>query len=492
MNKRQKEVAQAQLNSEQAVLKQLEKQYQSALKDIDRKIRILQSDELTQSRIYRLEYQKALKGQIEGIIEKLHGDEYTTIQDYLSHSYTDAFIGTMYDLHGQGVPLITPIDQKAAVKAIQIDSKISGGLYDALGVDTKKLKKTIANEITRGIAGGMSNNEIARNITSATKAPLSRARTIARTESHRITQASTYNAQTVAKSKGADVVKQWDSTLDSDTRPTHKRLDGQIREVDEPFEMDGKSAMYPGDFGDPAEDCNCRCVSIQRAKWALDENELQTLKDRAKYFGLDKSKDFEDFKKKYLDTVSKQNYTVLEKLNYSGKVTPAIEASLEKSLLKMPERHRTLAESKISGIEITDNPDSSGYDVRTKKIYFSTESDDPDTIIHEYAHGLEDALNIYEDPEFKKVMMKGLENIGLADVIVDEETFMRPIYRIESEKFISLYQGRLYDGFYKGGDSFTLDTMRDYFSEGYREYIVNPDNLKKHDPDLFNYIEGIR
>ena len=301
MNKRQKEVAQAQLNSEQAVLKQLEKQYQSALKDIDRKIKILQSDELTQSRIYRVEYQKALKGQVEGILDKLHGDEYTTIQDYLSHSYTDAFIGTMYDLHGQGIPLITPIDQKAAVTAIQTDSKISGSLYDALGVDTKNLKKAIANEITRGIAGGMSNYEIARNISSATKAPLSRARTIARTESHRITQASTYNAQTVAKSKGADVVKQWDATLDSDTRPTHQKLDGQIREIDEPFEMDGKSAMFPGDFGDPAEDCNCRCVSIQRARWALDESELQTLKDRAKFFGLDKTTDFDDFKKKYLN-----------------------------------------------------------------------------------------------------------------------------------------------------------------------------------------------
>ena len=300
MNKREKEVFLAQLDTEEAVLKELEKQYQKALADINRKIMILQSDELTQSRIYRLEYQKALKGQVEAILDKLHGDEYSTLQQYLHDSYTDAFIGAVYDMHGQGVPLIMPIDQAAAVKAIQTDSKINEGLYEALGVDTKKLKKTISNEITRGIAGGMSNNEIARNITFATKAPLSRAKTIARTESHRITQASTYNAQKSAKAKGADVVKQWDSTMDGDTRPTHRKLDGQIRELDEPFEMDGKSAMYPCDFGDPAEDCNCRCVSLQRAKWALDEDELETLKERAKFFGLNKTEDFNDFKKKYL------------------------------------------------------------------------------------------------------------------------------------------------------------------------------------------------
>lgn len=300
MNKREKEVLQAQLDSEKAVLKELEKQYRSALDDINTKIMILQSDELTQSKIYRLEYQRALKGQVEAILEKLHGDEYSTIQQYLHDSYTDSFIGTMYDMHGQGVPLIMPIDQAAAVKAIQTDSKISEGLYNALGIDTKDLKKNISAEITRGIAGGMSNNEIARNIHNATRAPLSRAKTIARTENHRITQASTYNAQRGAKAKGANVVKQWDSTMDGNTRSTHRHLDGQIREIDEPFEMDGKKAMFPGDFGDPAEDCNCRCVSLQRARWALDEGELKTLQERAAYFGLDKTETFEDFKNKYL------------------------------------------------------------------------------------------------------------------------------------------------------------------------------------------------
>ena len=88
--------------------------------------------------------------------------------------------------------------------------------------------------------------------------------------------------------------------LDGKTRPTHRKLDGQIREVDEPFEMDGKKAMFPGDFGDPAEDCNCRCASLTRARWGLDEDELKTLKERAKFFDLDKTKDFKDFKKKYL------------------------------------------------------------------------------------------------------------------------------------------------------------------------------------------------
>lgn len=301
MNKRQKEVIQHELDAEKEVLEKLTQQYQRALNDIDRKIRILESDELTQSRIYRIEHQKVLRKQVSAVLEKLHADEYTTIQQFLSDSYTDAFVGTAYDMFGQGVPLILPIDKNAAVKAVTTDSKISEGLYESLGVDTKKLKSTISAEITRGLASGLAHSEIARNIANTAKAPLSRAKTIVRTESHRIQQASKHDAQKAAVQKGANVVKQWNSTLDGDTRPTHKRLDGKLAEVDEFFEMDGKQARYPGDFGDPAEDCNCRCQLLQRARIALDEDELKTLQERAKFFGLDKTDDFDEFKSKYLE-----------------------------------------------------------------------------------------------------------------------------------------------------------------------------------------------
>ena len=123
---------------------------------------------------------------------------------------------------------------------------------------------------------------------------------IARTEGHRIQCQSAYDAQQAAISKGADVVKQWNSVLDGRTRTNHRQLDGQIREVNEPFEISGMKADYPGAFGRASEDCNCRCALLQRARWALDDDELETLKKRAAFHDLDKSKDFEDLQKKYL------------------------------------------------------------------------------------------------------------------------------------------------------------------------------------------------
>lgn len=301
MLKREKEVFEKLLTDEESVIKDLEKSFQRALQDIETKIKILQADEMTQSKIYQIQYQRALKAQIEGIVEKLHGDNFTSIQQYLNECYTNAFVGTMYALHGQGMPVLAPIDQDAAVRAVMTDSKINEGLYEALGVDAKALKKSIQREISVGLSSGATYAEITRNISFATGAPLSRAKTIVRTEGHRVQQASSADARDAAKAQGCSVVKQWDSTLDGKTRDTHRELDGQIRETDKPFESSsGRKARYPGDFGDPAEDCNCRCVALTRATWDLDESELKTLKERAAFFGLDKTGSFKDFEKKYL------------------------------------------------------------------------------------------------------------------------------------------------------------------------------------------------
>ena len=50
---------------------------------------------------------------------------------------------------------------------------------------------------------------------------------------------------------------------------------------------------------------NCRCTISQRAKWRLDEKELTRFKERAEYYGIDKAKNFDEFKSKYLKTVDK-------------------------------------------------------------------------------------------------------------------------------------------------------------------------------------------
>lgn len=150
-------------------------------------------------------------------------------------------------------------------------------------------------------------------------------------EKNWIQQTSSRDAQHAAKAKGADIVKQWDAVLDGRTRDSHRRVDGEIRELDEKF---SNGLMFPGDpSGSAAEVINCRCTSNTRAKWALDEEELETLKERAAYFGLDKTKDFEDYKKKYLSAseqyrrkTANDGHQIIDKPTYQKLTNPFVKS----------------------------------------------------------------------------------------------------------------------------------------------------------------------
>lgn len=322
LTKAEKEVLRERLKSEKAVLKALEKQYETALEEIDDKIASLlgRGDADLPNVIHQVQYQRLIKAQVKAALDRLHAGEYETIDKYLRDSYTDGFVGTLYNLHRQGVPVIVPIEQEAAIKAVTIDSKLKEPLYESLGVDVTKLKKTISAEITRGIAAGYSYGEMAQGIALMTKAPLSRARTIVRTEAGRVQEQANFDAANKAKAAGADVVKQWSAVLDGKTRDTHRELDHQIREMDKPFEIGGKKAMYPHDFGDPAEDCNCRCTMLTRARAALDADELKVMQERAEFFGLDKTDSFAEFKEKYLKAAQTVENTGISGIIEKGKI----------------------------------------------------------------------------------------------------------------------------------------------------------------------------
>lgn len=321
MNRQQKEIQQVFLNNEKEVLEALKDNYQDALEEINSKIEGLMArqDADMQHVIYQVEYQKSLKGQIEAIIEQLHSNNFESVSEYITKSYEDGFVGTMYDLQGQGIPLIIPIDQEAVSAAIQHETKLSANLYASFGKDLGDLKKKISGEISRGIATGQMFSEIARNISGYARISRNNAARIARTEGHRIQNRAAMNACGKAKEKGADVVKQWDASLDKKTRKSHRKVDGEIRELDEPF---SNGLMYPGDpNGGASEVINCRCALLQRARWALGND--FTKWDSEEGIVSIKAKDYADFKNKY-NEASKRVRSSTQKINEKRKTTEGI------------------------------------------------------------------------------------------------------------------------------------------------------------------------
>lgn len=307
------------LDGEKKVLGDLERQYKRALEAIDEKIAALlgRGDADMQHVIYRVEHQKALRIQVQAILEQLQANEFETISEYLTNSYNDGFVAAMYSMHQQDQPFVVPIDQKQVVQAIQHDTKLSEDLYTSLGEDVQRLKKVISAEISRGIASGLGYGEIARNIGNLSKAPLSRAKTIARTEAGRIQEQATIDAAAKSKAKGARIVKMWDAVRDGSTRSAHRQLHGQVREIEEPYEYGTKKAMHPHGFGDPALDINCRCTSVIMSKKLLDKTMLEELQENAKVWGLDTTDSIEEFKKRYMKAAE-----TVDKSGKSGIIEP--------------------------------------------------------------------------------------------------------------------------------------------------------------------------
>ena len=292
------------LKNEKAVIKQIEKTYQEAIAEIDKFILQLlarKDTENLQSIIYQIKYQQAIKKELESYLKVLHSKNFKTVDEYLKECYEQAHIGTLFDLQGQGIPLILPLDQEQIVKAVVLNSKLSAPLYNSLGYNVDVLKINVMMEISRGIAQALSYQEIARNLTNVTNVDYNKTLRIAKTEGHRIQQEATYNVQQRAIEKGADVVKQWDSTLDGRTRPTHQALDGVIVGVDEYFiSPSGGEALYPGGFGIAKEDCNCRCCLLQRAKWALSDEEFTKMNGKTNELQhFESVSDYDEFKKKF-------------------------------------------------------------------------------------------------------------------------------------------------------------------------------------------------
>lgn len=79
---------------------------------------------------------------------------------------------------------------------------------------------------------------------------------IAETEMHRDANAGAYD---VARMAGA-TVKVWHTMEDDRVRDTHFYLDGVSSPIDGYFySYAGGMTQYPGEWGIPEEDCNCRC-----------------------------------------------------------------------------------------------------------------------------------------------------------------------------------------------------------------------------------------
>ena len=189
--------------------------------------------------------------------------------------------------------------------------------------------------------------------------------------------------------------------------------------------------------------------------------------------------------------------TLLQKLNYSSNVPETERQSIENELSVLPQWQRDKAESIIDKVVMTEkDAGGSGYYYPTKTLYLHPEHKNGD-VIHEYGHALEISLDLRHNSKYISVRKSGIDVEDISKIVYDDNTYTQAVYLLQNSKFISEYQGRLYesptDGIFKAGTmQINEDMLKEYFSEGYRAFYQEPSVLKEKDPQLYHFIEGLK
>lgn len=295
------------LDQEADIRKKLAKNYQEALKEVKSRIlKMAEDSEFKGEKAMQAKYLLMLEAQLETILHKLGDTNVQDMTEYLKLVYQEAHLGCLYGLHQEGVGLVLQIDEERVERSVSRENagmKFSKRLYR----NAEELKETVKTEMARGFSTGKDYRSMAAQIALRTGISMKRAFTIARTEGLRVESESIQSCMEDAKDKGAEVVKEWCSTLDDVTRSTHRELDGQVREVEEEFEIPstGNKAMYPGGFGIAKEDINCRCCVNQRARWALGSERYKYSRFSGDIVSI-KSGEYKEWKEKYLHIVKEK------------------------------------------------------------------------------------------------------------------------------------------------------------------------------------------
>ena len=136
---------------------------------------------------------------------------------------------------------------------------------------SNEIAQTTAKEMQRlvsyGLNEGLPIDDIADLINNDARFNTNRGKLIARTEATRLHASAATKTIKDSNSFGILVKKGWIGNLDGVTRDSHRYLITKYSQKqnaiypDEYFITEaGKKALYPGDFGLPGEDCNCRCA----------------------------------------------------------------------------------------------------------------------------------------------------------------------------------------------------------------------------------------
>ena len=267
--------------------KDVKQKFEKYMQDFDRKDKVkrelVKSGQLSQSEYIEWRRNQLLVGQRWEEMRDALAKDITNTQR-IANSMTKEFLPDAYAInHNYGTFEVekgsyintsyTLYDRDTVNRLIRDNPK----LLPAPKVDIPKAqlwnKRKLTSAITQGVLQGEAIPDIAKRLMTVTDMSKSAAIRNARTMTTSAECAGRIDSYKRAEDMGIEMQQAWVATLDDRTRHEHRLLDGQIRDVGEPFEVEGQKILYPGDpAAEPYLVYNCRCTVIALVKGTSLEN----------------------------------------------------------------------------------------------------------------------------------------------------------------------------------------------------------------------------
>ena len=181
---------------------------------------------------------------------------YNQLRDQLLFAYQYYYTG-LTEVSGKSSKLL-PLKKEWLTATIE--NELSGlTLKQTLQKDRQNIIYSLKSNLIQGVNRGESYSQMAKRMKDVVNGDYQKAVRIARTETHRVKEAGTFESALKGEKAGITQVKTWNSSNDSRTRKEHRRLDGETIPLDEYFRLGSAKTLKPGDTGRAEHDVNCRC-----------------------------------------------------------------------------------------------------------------------------------------------------------------------------------------------------------------------------------------
>lgn len=419
-----------------------------------------------------------LKAGIDNAILKLYDKQQITMFDLLKEGYEDGYYRGMFRIqHGLGVGTdFTRLNERAIRQAVLTDHG-KGNFSKRLYQHSKTLSKDIQENLTIGIIRGESIDKMAERISRRLDVSMSNAKRLVRTETAYIHEKATLESY---KEAGITTYR-FVATLDGRTSEICQELDRKEFPVDKAMPGENFPPMHP----------NCRSTTEAVFEEEIESTRIARDAGGSQYM-VPRDMNYQEWKEKYvapkLENIETNNQNSIQMPSNAPR---NILEMLEKETAMIPETHMAVIKTEITKIVI-DDMGASRYD-REKGILYLRSDIEEGVAIHEMAHALETAKDVFNDDKFYEAVRKTIGDVDpLFGIILDNETFTKPIERLaDTGKLVSIYQGRVYSEINRIDErmNFNYRTLAEFFAESYRVYILEPNTLRKVQPEIYKYFE---